>query len=67
MPGVGEHNVMPAVRERNVYARTTYFGERLGGRIRASKPDHLMACRDQLLNNRGAYKSCSARDECTHR
>jgi len=40
--------------------------KRLGGRIRASKTEHLMARADELLNNGGTDKTGSAGDEDTH-
>jgi hypothetical protein len=44
----------------------TSGGKRLGGRIRASEGEHLMARADEFLNDGRANEACSAGDEDTH-
>jgi hypothetical protein len=40
--------------------------KRLGGRIRASQAEHLMARADEFLNDRSSDESCGAGDEDPH-
>ena len=40
--------------------------ERLGGRVRAGKAEHLMARAEELLNDGGTDETGSASDENTH-
>ena len=41
-------------------------GKRLGGRIRASQAEHLMARADEFLNDRSSDEACGSCDEHTH-
>jgi hypothetical protein len=44
----------------------TGSNKRLGARIGASEPEHLMTRMDEFLNKSGTDKTCSAGDKDTH-